>query len=618
MKLEKVLDLTNTLEKNSFVKILDNLISSNTKNKKEIEKILSSRDSGGVKSLENNAISQVFMLLEDDFLELIEEEFLKTSSQLDILIDVITRDGNCIMKRDWFSQLYEAEIKGIKARVKNLTASIEDEKSDLSVNKRRDFKIYKACLHTAYFNDTDNNRDAVITSDELSILHTLSDQLGLFQEEVKLINYMVVPVQRQEIEKVVNDLKNLGVIFFAKKSNTIYVADEIVVMLRKLRGKVVADKYFRRVLKMLSEAQINLICKTHNLDWKAAYDIKVNSIVSEGLSFRQVLTEDVFKETVSITDRKKFLNELWEKGFAESTSLKGATLDEKVDSIIEYFSEQEKDENVSISVDGYTKLLADLQDFHKGLNGLLKKDFEIQEENALQSKFLLDFNIKPRDILDLLPSDLLKDFCKAKELKVRGNVVQNILEGYKDSENLYIENYEAIGYRDLATLKANGINLKESELGLKFEDVTKSIFEQLGFNVDEQLKKKFNTNKDKIDVLLNVGNNELILVECKTVKESGYNKFSSVSRQLKAYNNLCKGNGFKVIKSLLVAPEFSDDFVNETELEYELNLSLINASSLAQILTAFKEVEKHEQFPYKLLLRDVLIKEDRIIKAIKK
>ena len=79
-----------------------------------------------------------------------------------------------------------------------------------------------------------------------------------------------------------------------------------------------------------------------------------------------------------------------------------------------------------------------------------------------------------------------------------------------------------------------------------------------------------------------------------------------------------KGNGFKVIKSLLVAPEFSDDFVNETELEYELNLSLLNASSLAQILTAFKEVEKHEQLPYKLLLRDVLIKEDRIIKAIKK
>ena len=28
-------------------------------------------------------------------------------------------------------------------------------------------------------------------------------------------------------------------------------------------------------------------------------------------------------------------------------------------------------------------------------------------------------------------------------------------------------------------------------------------------------------------------NDEMIIIECKTVKESGYNKFSSVSRQLK-------------------------------------------------------------------------------------
>jgi len=154
-------------------------------------------------------------------------------------------------------------------------------------------------------------------------------------------------------------------------------------------------------------------------------------------------------------------------------------------------------------------------------------------------------------------------------------------------------------------------------LGVKFEELTKKIFSNLGFNVDEQLRKKLNTAKDKIDIVLNLGKNSLILIECKTVKENGYNKFSSVSRQLKAYTQVAKINNFNVIKSLLVAPDFSDDFVKDCGLEYELNLSLITALSLANILTGFKN-SKHKQLPYNLLMRDVLIREDRVLKAIEK
>jgi len=140
---------------------------------------------------------------------------------------------------------------------------------------------------------------------------------------------------------------------------------------------------------------------------------------------------------------------------------------------------------------------------------------------------------------------------------------------------------------------------------------------RLGFNVDEKLRKKLNTKKDKIDILVNLGNNDVILIECKTVKESGYNKFSSVSRQLRAYANLVKANDYKVIKSLLIAPEFSDDFVNDCELEYELNLSLITALSLHRIYEGLKG-SKHKELPYKLLMRDVLIQEQRILRALKK
>jgi hypothetical protein len=165
-------------------------------------------------------------------------------------------------------------------------------------------------------------------------------------------------------------------------------------------------------------------------------------------------------------------------------------------------------------------------------------------------------------------------------------------------------------------LKENGIQISEAEIGIKFEDLTKNIFTKLGFNVDEDLRKKLNTPKDKIDIVINLGNNEIILVECKSVKESGYNKFSAVHRQLKAYRDLAILNNFKVIKSLLVAPEFTDQFINDCEIEYELNLSLIKASSLINILEGFKE-SKHKKLPYELLMRDVLIQEERILKAIR-
>ena len=618
MKLEKILSSLNSLEKNSFIKIIDNIISKSPKNSKAIDKILAETDNTGLKSLDNVVVSRIFNLIESEFSQLIQSEFVNTSSQLDILTDIITRDGNCIIKQDWFARLYETELKSLTKKVKELQKDIENPKSDLSEIRKRDYKIYKSCVHTAFYNDIKKNRDAKITDDELTILITLSNQLELSQEETKLINYLILPIKKAEIDDVINELKNLGVIFYAKKTSTIYVADEMVRVIRKIREKEIADKFFRRVLRLFKEPQINLIARKHNVDRKLPFDQKIKEIINEGISFSGVLTSDIHKEGTNVSEKKKFLNEFWSKNLNLSPALKGITIEEKIDNIISHFDAIEKDEKVGISIDGYEKLLMELNETLPKLNAQVKNEFELQDENVLKSSILLDYNIKPRDILDIIQSKELEKFCKTRKIKTRGSDIQNILNTYKDSENLYLENYASIGFRDLNSLKENGIAIKEANLGVKFEDLTKSIFSQLGFNVDEKLKKELNTNKDKIDILLNLGNNELILIECKTIKESGYNKFSSVSRQMKSYAGLAKSRDCKIIKSLLIAPDFSDDFINETELEYDLNLSLITASSLLKILEGFKNSKKHKQFPYKLLMRDVLIKEDRIIKAMEK
>jgi hypothetical protein len=617
MKLEKILDIVNSLEKNSFLKIIDNIKSSNPQNSKEIDRILSD-SSNDLKSADSINIVKIFNLVREEFAETIQAEFVNTTSQLDILIDIIIKDGNCILRQDWLNKLYEKELLSLKKKTLVLKSQLEAEKSEIDDSKKRDYNIYRECVKTAFTNDILNNRDAKVTDDELSILLTLSKMLELSQEEVKLINYLIIPPQKLEIDNVIGFLKNMGIIFFSRKCNQIYIADEVVKILRQIREKEVADKYYRRVLKTLKEPQINLICRKHNIDiGDMDYEAKIKQIIKAGISFSSLLKNTVHKDGTNLTTKKKFINDLWENGLKIGYPLKGITVDEKVESIIAYFDELEKDEKVGISVEGYEKLLVDLNQVLPSFKQQLVKEFEMPNEIQLDSSTLLDYNIKPIDILDILDKADLKTFINIKELKSRGDLVQNILDAYKDAENLMIENYEAVGFRDLALLKSNGIFIKESELGLKFEDITKTIFEKLGFNVDEDLRSKLSTAKNKIDVLLNLGNNDVIIIECKTIKESGYNKFSAVSRQIKSYVELAKKNELTVVKSLLIAPEFSDDFINECDLEFEINLSLILAKSLINILEGFRN-SKHKQFPYQLLLKDVLIKEERILKAISK
>ncbi len=614
MKLEKILDRLGSLEKNSFIKIIDNIISKNPKNGKEIEKLLSSSDKG-LKSVDNQNISTIFNLTSNEFQKYIECEFQEITSQLDILIDIIIRDGNCIMKQDWFSRLYDTEIKNLKNKIKILNADFDNDKSDLSDKRKRDYKIYKACLHTAYNNDIENNRDAKVSSDELSIILTLSKQLSLSQEEIKLINYSILPIQKIEIQEVIKGLKNIGVIFYSNKENTIYVADEMVRILRKIREKEVADKFYRRTLKLLREPIINQIAKDHNIDRKLDLSQKIEEIIKEGVSFTNLLSNDIYKAGSTLTEKKKTLNELCEKGL-EIKNLKGSTLDEKINSLIEHFDTVERDEKVGISLDGFDKLLTELNLSLPKLNKQIKDQFQLQDEYVLKAEFLLAYNIKPRDILDLISKADLMLFIKANGIRQRGENILNILEHYKDVENLYLENYMNVGYRNLNLLKENGIVVKESELGIKFEELTKVIFKGLGFEVDEKFKNQLNTNKDMMDILLNLGNNEIIIVECKTSKERGYNKFSTVSRQLKSYQNLALKNDLRIVKILLVAPEFSDDFVTDCEMDTEMNLSLVTALTLSNIFEAFK-LSKYQEFPH-VLFRDILINEERILKALSK
>lgn len=616
MKLEKILERLNSLEKGQFLKIINNL-SSAEKNNPQLEAILSRADSN-LKNADALQVTQAFAALSSRYVDFIMDDYSKVASQLDILLNIITRDGNCIMRLDWFAKLYDDEIKKQKKAIEAFKADVNADKPSMEESRVRDYKIFAACLKAAYFNDVASNFSPKITPDEQSILDELAKALELSLDERTMIKYAVLGIKKaNNIDDVVSELKEKGLVFLSKKSNVVYVADEIVSLARKIRGREVADKYFRRVLLQLKESQVNMICRKHGIDYKLPLNEKIEQIIASGVSFSDVLKEDIHKADSKMIDKKKAVSALCDEKLLITPPIKGATLDEKIDNLVTFFAKQYTDEKIGISTGGYERLLLDLEQLVKGSSKIIRSAYQLQEEDVMHGEFLTDFNIMPRDVLELFPSEAFIDLCEARQIKTRGNIVDNILAAYKDTEDLLVENYESIGFRDINALKESGISISESDLGTTFEDVTKYILSQLGLDIDEKLRKKLNTDKDKMDILIRTGDNSVVLVECKTVKESGYNKFSSISRQVRAYSSLLEKNDFHVERIIIVAPDFSEDFVADCGDEFSLPITLLKAGSLASIYHTVKETGSN-RFTLQMFFRDILVQEDRIIRALRK
>ncbi len=82
MKPEKSLNNLNSLEKNSMA----------------IEKILAATDKSELKNLYNVLISKIYILIETELTQFIKAEFVNTSSQLNMLTDIITRDDISMLR----------------------------------------------------------------------------------------------------------------------------------------------------------------------------------------------------------------------------------------------------------------------------------------------------------------------------------------------------------------------------------------------------------------------------------------------------------------------------------------------------------------------------------------
>lgn len=614
MKLSNVLSSVNQIEKSKFVNFLDRVCSEASHTDKELARRIRNID-GQIKDASSGEVTLLFKLALPLLTKEVKRLLALSGAQASLLVNILSRDGNCVAQVSWIERLYTKEWKAINEHSKSVKELIERGSEAGVFDENRRLGIYYSCVKEAFQNDEMNNREAKITDEERGILNVLANQLDVTAEDKIAIEHLVDPIDKVGVQECLNQLREIGLLFISKKEHTVYVPDEIVSMLHRIQGKQIADKHLLRILRTLADAELSNILKAHDKKIRGVERTqKIESIAKMGLSATQILAHDIHGEKALVNVKKERLKQLIDDLQLKLDKL-GTTLEERCELILEALNTSADREFNVLSAAGYKALFETITGCMPKIVKTLRDEFQLEDNIELDVERLRALSITPYDILYTLTNDEVKSLKVAMEITRRGDARQVIVEAFANATDKLIENYEALARRDLAALKQKNIEIAEADIGVKFEEVTKAIFEELGFEVDEDLRRQINTAKDKADILISLSDDDVIIGEAKTCKNGDFAKYSTTSRQIKAYVNRCEAAGKRVSQVLIIAPTFSSDFVESAELDTEVNISLLEAAGLKKILEAYKS-RRNPNFSAKLLTKGGLLKADLIAKRI--
>ena len=614
MKISQIISSINQVEKSKFITIIDKLCADAASVDKRIAKTVNKID-GQIKNASISEIGLLFDAVRDLFSKQLKESLSMASPQAILLINILTRDGNSVARISWIESLYTKEWDSINSLSLSLMAGIKacDSKSLDTLEFK--LSLFHKCLKEAFQNDTKNNRQAKITDDERTILNVLATELNITNDEFSAIEHSIEPIPKDGILEALNFLRDLGILFISRKKQEVLVSEEIIEILNEIQGKDILDKHFLRILRTLSDAELSTILKNHDRKIRGvSRQEKISQIMHIGIKGKSLLTIDLFDGETNINQRKDRLKLLLSDLEIETGKI-GTTLDERCDLIINHLNSCTDKELDALSASGFNELLKSLAEHFSDFNNLIVSAFELEPQIILDAEKLKALSISPNDILFLLPNNVIKEVRDSMGLPKKGNARQLILESFANATDRLIDNYELLARRDMNGIIGAGLDINEADIGLKFEEVTKAIFEELELNVDEDLRKEISTNKDKVDIVLSISEDDIIIGEAKTSKNGDFAKYSSTSRQVKSYVNKAENYGKRVAQVLIIAPSFSSDFVESAELDADINISLLEASGLKLILDAFRARRK-PNFSSKLLTKGGLLKAKLIAKNI--
>jgi hypothetical protein len=614
MKLSQVLSSINQIEKSKFISCLDKLCTTAAETDKVLAKSIERID-GQIKNASGSEITQLFNAVSRHFKASVKEQLAMADAQIALLVNILSRDGNSIARTSWIETLYSKEWNALSALAKELLQEIKSAEETEPFSRSNRLRIYRDCLDTAYFNDEKANREAKITDDERSILNVLADRLEISIDEAAAIEHLSNPIPKTKVIDGLNTLREMGVLFINRKRSEVLVADEVVNILNDIQHKELSDKHVLRILRTLSDAELSNILKRYGKKIRGVDRAdKISQIIHSGIGIRHILSRDIFAAEQSQNERKERLKTLI-TDLGINVDKIGTTLDERIDVIIHSLKGATEQEFNTLSASGFKDMCTTLLQHIPSLDKQLKREYELEERDEIDTDKLRALSITPLDILFLLPNDDIRAVRDKLGLSKRGNPRFVILESFASANDKLIENYDALARRDLAALKEAGVEILESEVGIRFEEVTKAIFEQLDLLVDEELRKSINTTKDQADIIISISEDDVIIGEAKTCKNGDFAKYSTTSRQVKAYATRCENQGKRVAQVLIVAPTFSKDFVESAEMDTEVNISLLEARGLKLILDAYKS-RRNPKFSPKLFTKGGLLKAKLIAKNI--
>ncbi|KIO38185.1 hypothetical protein [Shewanella sp. cp20] len=614
MKLSQVLSSINQVEKSKFISCLDKLCTSALPNDKQLARSVSKID-GQIKNASGSEITSLFALVSCIYKESIQEQIAMSDAQIGLLINILTRDGNCIARISWIEHLYNKEWKDLNDSAIEIRSLIEQSKDSEDMCRGRQLAIYHDCFSVAFLNDEKINREARITDDERSILNTLADRLGISMDEASAIEHLINPIPQNNVLEGLNSLREMGVLFINRKRSEVLVADEVVAILNELQGKELANKHTLRILRSLSDAELSNVFKHYNKKIRGVERYKkISEIIHSRIPIRNILQRDIFNPGEALNQRKDRLKSLIHDLDLNVDKI-GATLDDRINVIVSKLNNSTNQEFECLSAAGFKELYVTLQTHFPDFESLLRAEFELEESEDIDTEKLRALSITPVDILYLLSNEQVKVVRDKMSLSKRGNPRQLILESFANANEKLIENYPALARRDLAALRKAAIDISEAEVGVKFEEITKEIFENLNLVVDEDVRKSINTAKDKADIVISLSDDDVIIGEAKTFKNGDFAKYATTSRQVKSYVNRCENQGKRVAQVLIIAPSFSQDFVESAEMDTEINISLLEAEGLKMIYDAYRS-RRNPKFSAKLLTKGGLLKAELIAKNI--
>lgn len=260
MKLNQVLSHTNQVDRSKFVNCIDRLCQENKTDPELITQL--DKIDGQLKAASGNEITQLFNLVKKHFKKHVSEYIAMGGPQVSLLINILSRDGNCIGSITWIESLYANEYKKIDILSKQIQEDLEACES-IEFDRFGRLSIYRDCVSTAFNNDLKVNRQAKISDDERSILNTLSQKLGLSREEVYAIEHSIDPIQELGIDSALEYLRESGIVLINRRRSEVMIADEIVDIIHEIVGKELHDKYIIRLLRSFSDSELSNILKNH-------------------------------------------------------------------------------------------------------------------------------------------------------------------------------------------------------------------------------------------------------------------------------------------------------------------------------------------------------------------